>query len=88
MSLPPESRVLVLPAILRHLRYHISNRDDLLEKCLTVLGAILKHLHDQDPVSRGGGKGGILTQVITYVVCTTMYSHILKLFKKNKLYIL
>ncbi|XP_064383161.1 dedicator of cytokinesis protein 1-like [Halichondria panicea] len=44
-----ESRVLVLPAILRHLRYHISNRDDLLDKCLTVLGAIMKQLHDQDP---------------------------------------
>jgi len=46
-----ESRVKVLPAILRHLRHHISNRDDLLEKCLTVLGSILKNLHDHDPVS-------------------------------------
>ncbi len=49
--------MLVLPAILRHLRYHISNRDDLLDKCLTVLGAVMKHLHDQDPVSVLWGEG-------------------------------
>lgn len=46
-----ESRVTILPAILRHLRYHIKNRDDILDKSLTVLGSILTNLHDQDQVS-------------------------------------
>ena len=48
-----ESRVTVLSAILRHLRYHIKNRDDLLSKSLDVLGSILTNLHDQEQVSRG-----------------------------------
>ena len=41
----------VLPAILRHLQYHIKNRDDLLDKTLDVLGSILTNLHDQEQVS-------------------------------------
>ena len=47
----PESRVTILPAILRHLRYHIKNRDDILDKSLNVLGSILTNLHDQDQVN-------------------------------------
>ena len=46
-----ESRVVVLPAILRHLCYHISNRDDLIEKSLDALGSIVSILHDQESVS-------------------------------------
>ena len=45
-----ESRVTILPAILRHLQYHIKNRDDLLDKTLDVLGSILTNLHDQEQV--------------------------------------
>ena len=52
MPLPStESRVVILPAILRHLRFHIKNRDDLLDKSLEALGTILTLLHDQEPVS-------------------------------------
>lgn len=43
-----ESRVVILPAILRHLCYHISNRDDLIDKCLDALGSIVSILHDQE----------------------------------------
>lgn len=43
-----ESRVIILPAILRHLCYHISNRDDLIDKCLDALGSIVSILHDQE----------------------------------------
>ena len=46
-----ESRVTILPAILRHLRYHIKNRDDILDKSLNVLGSVLTNLHDQDQVN-------------------------------------
>ena len=46
-----ESRVTILPAILRHLHYHIKNRDDILDKSLNVLGSILTNLHDQDQVN-------------------------------------
>ena len=46
-----ESRMVVLPSILHHLHYHIRSHDDLLEKCLDSLGAILILLHDQEPVS-------------------------------------
>ena len=45
-----ESRVLIVPAILRHLHYHISHRDDLLEKSLDACGNILTLLHNHDPV--------------------------------------
>lgn len=41
----------ILPAILRHLRYHIKNRDDILDKSLDVLGSVLTNLHDQDQVN-------------------------------------
>lgn len=44
-----ESRVLIVPAILRHLHYHISHRDDLLEKSLDACGNILTLLHNHDP---------------------------------------
>ena len=46
-----ESRAIVLPSILRHIRFHISQRDeaivrdDSLEKSLEIMGSILTHLH-------------------------------------------
>ena len=43
--------MVILPAILRHLRYHIKNRDDLLDKSLEAMGSILMLLHDQELVS-------------------------------------
>ena len=45
-----ESRVVILPAILRHLCFHISNCDDLIDKCLDALGSIVSILHDQESV--------------------------------------
>ena len=48
--LPVESRVVVVPAILRHLCYHISNRDDLIDKCLDALASMVSILHDQKSV--------------------------------------
>ena len=49
---------MIVPAILRHLRHHINNRDDILDKSLEALGSILILLHDQEPVRGGGGGGG------------------------------
>ena len=53
------SRGILLPSILRHLKYHISQRDemaiqrdDALEKSLEILGSILTHLHSLPPVRR------------------------------------
>ena len=42
---------MIVPAILRHLRHHINNRDDILDKSLEALGSILIMLHNHDPVS-------------------------------------
>lgn len=38
--------MIILPAVLKHLRYHIIQRDDQQEKSLESLGSILVHLHD------------------------------------------
>jgi hypothetical protein len=46
-----ESRVMIVPAILRHLCHHINNRDDNLDKSLDALGSILLMLHKQDSVT-------------------------------------
>lgn len=46
-----DSRVVVVPAILRHLCYHISNRDDLIDKSLDAVGNMVSFLHDQESVS-------------------------------------
>lgn len=52
-----ESRTVVLPTILRHIKFHISQRDeaiqrdDSLEKSLEIIGNILVHLHSISPVS-------------------------------------
>ena len=46
-----ESRAVLLPPILRHLRFHISKRDDSLDKSLDILGNMLTHMQAQTPVS-------------------------------------
>lgn len=51
LILPSESRVVILPAILRHLQFHIRNLDEQLDKSLDAMGSILILLHDQEPVS-------------------------------------
>ena len=42
---------MILPAILRHLCYHISNHDDLIDKSLDALGSVVSLLHDLESVS-------------------------------------
>ena len=49
--------MVIVPAILRHLRHHINTRDDIFDKSLEELGTILMLLHNQEPV-REGGEGG------------------------------
>ena len=51
----PDSRVIILPAVLKHLRYHIIQRDDQQEKSLESLGSILVLLHDMYQDVRGAG---------------------------------
>ena len=58
-----ESRVMIVPAILRHLCHHINNRDDNLDKSLDALGSILLLLHHQEPVS-------LFTCSYPYMTCT------------------
>ncbi|XP_019859385.1 PREDICTED: dedicator of cytokinesis protein 1 isoform X1 [Amphimedon queenslandica] len=52
-----ESRSVVLRAILRHIKYHISQREegiqrDDLEKSLEIMGNVIVHLHSVPPVDR------------------------------------
>lgn len=54
-SWSPDSRVIILPAVLKHLRYHIVQRDDQQEKSLESLGGILMQLHDMYQDVRMGG---------------------------------
>ena len=43
-----ESRVVVFPAILHHLQFHLETRDDLLEKSLNIMSSIITVLRDQE----------------------------------------
>ena len=43
-----ESRMVVFPAILRHLQFHLETRDDLLEKSLNIMSSIITVLCDQE----------------------------------------
>lgn len=51
--------MVILPAILRHLCFHISNRDDLIDKCLDAMGSIVSILHDQESVMLSQLVGGV-----------------------------
>ena len=43
-----ESRLVVFPAIVDHLQFHIKKRDDLLDKSLDIMSSVLTFLRDQE----------------------------------------
>lgn len=64
---------MIVPAILRHLCYHINNRDDNLDKSLDALGSILLLLHKQEPVR-------ICVHVVTCCIALTMHAHVMHMY--------